>query len=61
MTEPNTATLNVSSADSTGDSTFHITGIAEHWHLPSIEEQGEIFTKGDFQKALKKVSRKIKK
>ena len=37
MTEPNTATLNVSSADSTGDSTFHITGIAEHWHLPSID------------------------
>jgi len=61
MTEPNTATLNVRSADSTGDSTFRATGIAEHWHSLDMEEQGEIFTKEDFPKTLKKVSRKIKK
>ncbi len=43
MTEPNTATLNVRSADSTGDSTFRVTGIAEHWHSPDMEEQEEIW------------------
>jgi NADH dehydrogenase FAD-containing subunit len=46
----------------TSPRTFHVTGVAEHWHsLNRIDQQEDIFTKVNFEKALKKVSRKIKK
>ncbi len=40
MTEPNNATLIMRGADSTSDSTFRVTGIAEHWRSQGVEELG---------------------
>ena len=49
--------------DARGTSThsFYTTGVAEHWCITNEDEQEDIFTKEDFEVALKKVSRKIKK
>jgi hypothetical protein len=57
------ATLIIPRNDSgTSDRFFHVTGIAENWRMPEENEEAEsIFTKADFENALRKVSRKIKK
>jgi len=51
--------------DGTAGISFHATGTAEHTNLVEMEETGGIekqtFTKQDFERSLKKVSRKIKK
>lgn len=61
MAEQSKDVLVFNNADETSVRTFHVTGIAEHWRPTEGEEQGDIFTKDKFEKALKKVSRKVKK
>lgn len=61
MTVKSDAVLTVKGADGTSDRTFHATGVAERWYSTEAEEQDDVFTKDKFEKALKKVSRKVKK
>ena len=39
---------------------FKVTGTGEYWSIPNTQSE-DAFTKEDFEQALKKVSRKIKK
>lgn len=61
MMEHNTTTLTAKDAGGTSVRTFHVTGVAEHWRSPIVEEQEAVFTKEDFEQSLKKVTRKVKK
>jgi len=61
MTEQSKNVLTFNNVDETSVRTFHVTGIAEHWPPIEGEEQEDVFTKTDFEKALKKVSRRVKK
>ena len=41
---------------------FHVTGIGEYWFTEEISrEKEETFTKSDFERDLRKASRKVKK
>jgi len=52
-------------ADGTAGISFHATGVAEHGSLMEMEEtedgEKQTFTKGDFEKALRKVSQRTEK
>ena len=50
----------------TSEISFRATGVAEYWRSPEVEESGigdseKVFTKGEFEQALRKVSSKVKK
>lgn len=61
----NDTLLMEASVDGTAGISFHATGTAEQGNLMGMEEtednEKQTFTKEDFEGALKKVSRKVKK
>ena len=58
----NTILIDTRGIDGTSPRSFHATGVGEYWRSPSdTDQQEDIFTRADFGKDLKKVSRKIKK
>lgn len=58
----NTTLIDTKGIDGTSPRSFHATGVAEYWRsLSETDQQEDIFTRADFEKDLKKVSRKIKK
>lgn len=61
MTQTNSNRLTATNANGTSVRTLHVTGIAEQWPIPGGEASEDIFTKQDFEDALKKVSRHIGK
>ena len=56
-----TTLIDIKVIDGTSPRSFHATGVGEHWHSNETEGQEEVFPKDRFEKALKKVSRKVKR
>lgn len=62
MTKKNESALVFDGTNGTSSYNFKVTGIGEFWRTETSHKENEgIFTKADFEKDLKKVSRKIKK
>jgi len=58
VTEQSRSIFQIKDVDGTSDRTFHVTGVGDHWHSNETEGQEDVFTKDDFEGALRKVSRK---
>jgi allantoicase len=48
-------------ASGTSNRSFHATGVAEQWQSPEREESQGPFTQEQFEKALRKASRPVKR